>query len=262
MLVKKIFTSFFVFALLVSCFAFGGSNQAFAKNGEDTSQMKATKVKHIFYDDKEKAYFDEKEGGYIGEVYTVENGEIVDELTPDEYIDLLAKQEENEKNLKKDQSPKVNTDIQALAGSSYWVYKEDSNSDAIFYGGRASIIQQNPGPESDEFQISYSWTEGYEITGSGSIGTEAKYAIQAGVGFTWVSSATVASTHTMTIPAGYEGYWRFDPRNNISYGSLYVVDSNSGYMTLMDDNIRAFSPAKMGSQLDGNLVSIKQRMSQ
>ncbi|CDQ41742.1 hypothetical protein [Virgibacillus salexigens] len=217
----------------------------------DINKMEPTKVGHIYYDEEYDGYYDVKSGGYI-EVYKVQNGEVVKEIDTEDYIDRLSK----EPNVPEDTDTLFNVDnkdsIGIMAPSIYYRYSESSNVRRTQYGSRASIIQKNPGPGSDTMSIAYSASKGHSFNVS--LGTGERSAVRSGVSYTWVSSESISSSHTMTIPAGYKGYWRFDPYVRVSNGT--VRKYNQG-VYISSKRVRATYPVRINGVLDGELIAVK-----
>lgn len=246
---------FFVFfATVVALFVMGSSVGA---TGVNTEKMTPTEAPNIFYDEEYGGYYDVNSGGYI-EVLKVEEGKVVGEVDMKEYI----KRQASEPNLKKEKDEKEkdlttdtkaeNDEISMMAPTVWYRYTESSNYGTILYGSRASIIQKNYGPGDDRMTIGYSATKSHSFATTLNSGEQ--QAVKAGVGYTFVSSESVSGSHMMTIPAGYQGYWRFDPRVRVSSGTVrqythgYVTDSKSA---------KIYYPVRIGSVLDGELVSVK-----
>lgn len=216
----------------------------------DLSKMKQTEAASIFFDPQTNEYYDVYSKGYIDEVYEVEGGEIVRKVDIDEYIKLRKEQEKLTLN---PETPLTEEPTYTPDFLYSFAYKEDSNREAYVYGERVSIIQYNPGPGTDTFSISYSYTKGHTFTVS--LSSAAKAAVRAGVSYTWTSSASISGTHTMSIPPGYHGYWRFDPKIRISHGTLYTY---SPLGQLIDSRrVGVHYPVKRNGQLDGMLVAVK-----
>lgn len=245
-----------LFVLLVAFFAIGSSVGA---TGLDTGEMTPTASPTIFYDEEIEEYYDVEEGGYI-EVFEVKGGEVVGPVNMEEYVERRASEAhiENEENA---ETINLNTpilkggEVGILSPSVWYRYAESSNYTTLQYGGRASIIQKNPGPGSDEFYLGFSYTktQSYNMT----LSTNERAAINAGAGFTWSTSASIESGHTMTLLPGYQGYWRFDPRVRVTVGTLRQY--THGFVT-STKSVRGYSPVKLNKLLDGEITAVKTPM--
>lgn len=241
--------SLFIFSSIFALIILGTSVEAAEIN---VDKMTPTEAPNIFYDKELGGYYDVNSGGYI-EVFEVKGGEVIGKVDMEDYV----KRQASIPNLKKVDSTfqenKVEKSPIVIAAPTVWYrYTESSNHNGIQYGSRASIIQKNPGPGNDTFTISYSYTQGHSF--SVSLNTPEKSAIKGSVGYTWQDSASITGSHSMTIPAGYQGYWRFDPRVRISNGIVrqYTHGVNTG-----SKNVKVIYPVKVGKFLDGELVAVK-----
>lgn len=235
---------------------FGVTGVGFASNNLNLNKMESTKAEGIYFDKETAQYYDANEGGFIGEVYEVKDGEVVNEIPVEEYIKLIEEEAEFDK-LNQSVSSQFFTsdllDVELLANRDHYSrYTESSNEERRVYGSRSSIVQENHGPGSDTFTIGYSASRsrGFSI----SVTTTEIQGIQAGVTYKWENSASISSSHKMTIPAGYAGYWRFDPKIRSSTG---VVRTYLGGLLIGSKNVTATYPVKLNGKLDGYLVSVK-----
>lgn len=238
--------------LFIFGFSFTGLNGEASKNQPNVQKMEQKEAPNIFYDKEFGEYFDTESEGYI-EVYQVKDGEVDGKVDMDEYIERQATEStlENDNNDTHDESAD-NPKAEPAAAPNY-SYTESSSNQRVKYGSRASIIQKNPGPGSDTQEIGYSYTQGHSY--GVSIGSGAKSAVKSGASFTWSNSEEVSSSHEMSIPSGYQGYWRFDPLVNTSNG---VVKKFIGSEKVYEKDVKAQSPVKLGNHLDGELVSVKE----
>lgn len=252
---KKLLLFTFFFSLVTFFFM----STSVGATGVNVDKMTPTEAPNIFYDDEYGGYYDVESEGYI-EVLKVENGEVVGEVDMKEYIKRQASEpnmKKEKKENKKDLIGNTKEDGEySIASPSVWYrYTESGNYGTIQYGSRASIIQKNPGPGSDTMTIGYSFTKGHAFNAT--LNSSEQSAIKGSVGYTWTNSASISSSHAMTIPAGYQGYWRFDPRVRVSSGT--VRQYTHGYVT-NTKTIRATYPVRIGSVLDGELVAVKTRL--
>lgn len=217
--------------------------------------MTPTDAPNIFYDDELDEYYDVNSEGYI-EVFEVKDGVVIGKVDMEEYIERQASQP----NIPRDDTTSLKNEIKEIFENENrlnfvtYKYEESKNVERTQYGSRVSIIQRNPGPLTDKMMIAFSYTKSHSFNVSLNAGQ--KSAVSAGVGYRWSNSETISSSHEMSIPAGYEGYWRFDPRIRFSTGN--IVRRNFGIKT-GSLAVRATYPVRVAGQLDGDLVSVKTR---
>ncbi|RWR06111.1 hypothetical protein QNH23_16985 [Siminovitchia fortis] len=260
---KKVSLAFLssIFAFFIMGTAVGAEEAN--DNNVDVNKMQATKAPNIFYDKENKGYYDVDSEGYI-EVFKVEDGEVVGKVDMNEYIDRQA----SDPNLKEDDisdsislNDKDDTEVEngstIFAPQVYYRYTESSKSTKVVTGKRSSIIQKNPAKNggSDTFTLSYSASQGHSF--SVTLNSGEKSAVKGNVGYTWSSSASISSSHAMTIKPGWQGYWRFDPMIRISNGT--VKQYNQGFV-MSSKKVTTKYPKKLNKHLDGELVSVKSKI--
>ena len=242
-IVKQGLMAVLVFGVLFITFAqFSKKAEASENFGTD---MTPTTNENIFYDEGKEMYFDTREDGYIDEVYEIRDGKVFREVPITEYIEQPEEDRTNEEIIKQD----IKNPLFSARAAAIYSYNETSNEAVRLFGQRASIIQENPGPGSDTLEIGYSASYSHEFTVS--VNADIIKVIQAGVSYTYNTTASISSTHTMTIEPGYSGYWRFDPSVRKSMGTLKNLSNNTS------QSIRAYYPIKFNNRLDGYLVAVK-----
>lgn len=236
-------------AILTLCLMVAIPDVSFAekKTSPDVQKMKKTKNPNILYDSKTDQYYDKREKGFIGEIYRVEGGKVVESISVEDYLEQAEETEPKEVSISADE-------ISILSGPYvYSRYTESTNTETRFYGSRASIIQENPGPKDDTFALQYGYSKSH--SGNISLSTEKTSALKAGVSYTYTVTESVSSTHSMTIPAGYSGYWRFDPRMRKTTGTMRnYLDG----VLMSAETARVYYPTRINGDLDGWLVAVKQ----
>lgn len=219
-------------------------------NDSQLQNMRQTTNPNILYDMETFKYFDIRENGYIDEIYRVEGGKVVESISVEEFILM----EENEKNdFSNSQEPITKISPFAVAWSHF--YNEFSNYETRIFGKRASIIQENPGPGSDNFTLSYSYTETYST--STNLTNLQLRTIENGVSYTFSRSRSINSSHTMTIEPGYSGYWRFDPKVRKSIGKIRNLLHGQ---FISETSVTTMYPTHVNGQLDGWLVAVKTKL--
>lgn len=213
------------------------SKQVEANGDIEFTHMTPTTNENIFFDESKEMYFDVREDGYIDEVYEVKGGQVVGTISVEDYVETPEIQTFEQPNL-----------LSSRAGSVY-SYTEKSNELIRQFGTKASITQENPGPGSDTQSIAYTATNSHAFTIS--VDAEIIKVIKAGVSYTYNTTASITSSHSMTIEPGYAGYWRFDPSVRRSMGTLKNLTNKT------EESIRAYYPVKLNNQLDGFLVAVK-----
>ena len=226
------------------------TKKAEASENVDLANMLPTVNENILYDKGEEMYFDLRENGYIDEIYEVRGGEVVRSIPIQEYINQPEVQSFLEV------EPLFDLEVPLFTPYAELVYKytEISNEPTRIFGERASIVQDNPGPGADTFSLAYSTSYSHQFTIS--VDANILKAIKVGVGYSYTETSSITSTHSMTIEAGYSGYWRFDPTVRKSSGSL--KNNKTGATQMM----RAYYPMKVAGQLDGTLVAVKTPLKQ
>ncbi len=253
---KNILIPLLTFLLMFSTLSTSSASEGTLSSSEkvDLSKMRETEASSILFDPQTDEYYDLYSDGYIGEIYEIRDGEIKREVDVEEYIKLREEEEKislNSTDIVSFEQLQQNITPNYIAN--YYHFSESSNRERTIFGERASRIHYNPGPGSDTFSLTYSYSQGHSFNVS--LGTAEKSAVIAGVGYTWHSSASASGTHSMTIPEGYHGYWRFDPIVRVSTGTLYTY-SQWGQL-INSRSVRVQYPVKIGNMLDGMLVSVK-----
>ncbi|MFJ7406067.1 MULTISPECIES: hypothetical protein [unclassified Lysinibacillus] len=223
-----------------------------AASGNDSQlqNMHKTTNPNIFYDTETLKYFDIRENGYIDEIYRVEGGKVVESISVEEFI-LMEENEKNEFQYAQDSFPTISP----LAVTWSHIYNEFSNYETRIFGKRASIIQENPGPGSDTFTLSYEYTETFST--STSLTHLQLRSIENGVSYTFSNSRSINSSHTMTIEPGYSGYWRFDPKVRKSIGKIRNLLHGQ---FISETSVTTMYPTHVNGQLDGWLVAVKTKL--
>lgn len=241
----------FISSLLIGFVTFFAVGQdAEAATDVNLQHMTPTEAENIYYDEEYGGYYDVNSEGYI-EVYEVEDGEVVKKVDMKDYI----KRQAVEPNVSINDSlyNSNDEDSNELSALTYR-YAESSNVNRIQFGTRSSLIQKNCGPGSDTLSLGYNATKGHSFNLS--LLAAEKTAVKTGVNYTWSNSLSISSNHSLTIKAGYQGYWRFDPSVRVSSGTLYRYN---GPLT-SSKKVSATYPVKRGGLLDGELVSIKTKL--
>lgn len=210
-------------------------------------KMEKTKNPYILYDSTSDQYYDTRDEGFIGEIYRVEGGVVVESVDVESYI------EENEEYVEDIKIPNTEDEITPLGGPVvYSRYTESTNTEVRLFGERVSIVQENPGPGDDRYALGYSTSESH--SGNISLTSEKTSALKLGVGYTYTVTASITSSHTMTIPAGYSGYWRFDPKMRKTMGTMQnYLDG----VLMSTEDVRVLYPTRLNGDLDGWLVAVK-----
>lgn len=252
MKIKKILIFIYTF-MAIALFSNNVQN-VYASEVSSLTGMQSTKVNYIYFDKHENSYYDVRENGYIDKVYIVENGKIISSIAPSEYVEMLYKEDIEEAYFAKMLNINNNIDTNENSPLNYYdsIYTESSNRETHLYGEKASITLVNEGPGDDSLSLAYNASKSHELDVN--LDTPEFSALKAGVSYTWSSSASVSSEGIMTIKAGYEGYFRFDPLVRISSG--VVKNYTDGYL-LSTKSVRATYPVKKYGLLDGRLVSVK-----
>lgn len=226
------------------------TKKAEASESVELANMLPTVNENILYDKNEEKYFDLRENGYIDEIYEVRGGEVVRLIPIQEYIN------QTEAEVQSLEEPHLDLEVPLFTPYAELVYKytETSNDAVRIFGERASIIQDNPGPGADTFSLAYSSSYSHQF--SISVNADMLKAIKLGVGYSYTETSSITSTHSMTINAGYSGYWRFDPNVRRTMGS--VKNNKTGDT----QTLRAYYPMQVAGKLDGTLVAVKTPLKQ
>lgn len=184
----------------------------------------------------------------ITKVYRVtESG--LKEVSLEEYLKAKA----DSKPVKKESSAIIDSKTTPQDIYSYYRYDESGSSlvRRTDLRTRVSRYVENRTSSSVSYTVSYSKTQGYEL--STSLNSEEFSALKSGVSFTWYDSASVSDSATLTISPQHVGWWEFDPLMNKSWGYIKKVSTlgdilSSKYCT-------SYSPKKVNGMLDGYLIA-------
>ncbi|MGB6407771.1 MAG: hypothetical protein WBF39_09855 [Planococcus donghaensis] len=227
--------------------------------GIDVEKMTPTDLSTIFFDEEYGGYYDTELGGYI-EVFDIKDGKFTGTVDVEDYIqEQIATpyitQEEGELNESHDRFPNQNPThpYETNAPQVYYRYTEEGNYQTFQEGYRASIIRENAGPGTDALDLAVSFTKGHNFSVNLNMAEES--AVRAGVSYSFEYSASISTSSTLTIPAGYQGYFIFQPAVRVSYGT--VRQYNQGYIT-STERVTALYPVSLANgTLDGRLKSVK-----
>ncbi|WP_026801494.1 hypothetical protein [Pontibacillus halophilus] len=219
----------------------------------DETSMKKTSNPNFLFDEETGMYYDKKQEGYIDEVYQV-NGKNFKKVDVKDYIEIKAVEAPSnfvsapkESTLKKGAAPQA-----APQRGTYYDFNESFNEERRFFGDRASRVQENPGPGDDRLSLSYSASKSSQFNVG--LNTSQFRVWKADLGYTYISSETISSSHMMTIPAGYSGYWRFDPRMRYSRGTFTTYYDG---IKIDIKDMKVYYPTRVNGDLDGWLVAVK-----
>lgn len=242
-----------ILTLLLAFAVFSTTALTVSASGNDSplQNMRQTTNPNILYDMETLKYFDIRENGYIDEIYRVEGGKVVESISVEEFIIM----EENDKNEFSNTQEEPIPKISPFAVAWSHIYNEFSNYETRVFGKRASIIQENPGPGSDTFTLSYEYTETFST--STSLTHLQLRSIENGVSYTFSNSRSIKSSHTMTIEPGYSGYWRFDPKVRKSIGKIRNL-LHGQFMS--ETSVTTMYPTHVNGKLDGWLVAVKTKL--
>lgn len=251
------FVKVFLFTLLVAG-VFSFPEEAFGTS-PDVNLMDPTDNKNVFWDAETSQYFDSRDGGYIGEVFQINVDGTFTEVDVAEYITSEAEPDffygQEIPPTKPPYPPAEPTIAQPKPQDGPYstaYYYEETNYEVRFFGDPASLPQENFGPGTDTETIAYQETKSYSVsTGLDSIELSA---LKIGAGFSFNYSESISSSHTLSIPPGYQAYWRFDPVMNYTRGTMKTY--YNGYLQSSRE-VSSYSPVKFNGHLKGYLVSVK-----
>lgn len=247
---------FFTLTALVSTLFFLTTSAG--ATGIDVKKMTPTELDTMFFDEEYGGYYDSELGGYI-EMFSVEDG-VVTKMNMEDYIQRQLSvpnitKEDGELNEKfYGYATRWPTNpILPHAPQLTTRYVEEGNYETIQFGSVASPTYVNQGPGDDTQTLEYSYSKGHNFS-IDLTGAEAR-SVVGNVSYTFNSSASVKSSGTMTVQAGFKGYFRFDPKVRVSYGELNHY--NQGYFT-HSESVRTYYPVETATGvLAGELAAIK-----
>ncbi|MFC7441106.1 hypothetical protein [Laceyella putida] len=181
-------------------------------------------------------------------VYEVENGQIVREVSIEEY---QAIQETPAGNYTANNSVTTRDVNGAVA-----IYRQDVRTTSRQAVGRVSRIVENKTSSPATYSISYSATRG--VTYSVSVSGLDVQAIKNTLGASWTIQRSVTDNATLTVKPGYRGWWHFDANVNVSKG--YLTKIGQGGVVISKRYITTTSPRTVSGMLDGWLVAKQSKL--